>query len=536
MQYSSRSGLLRAAHWLLFTCMISSVVIAQSNEGEIIIKPLSDINSDAYKETNLKISKDGLTMVYTSFKYLNFWQQPIDYRFKNKRQFDPEICFATRVDLGADWSFRNPLNNKVNNEFWQDEAFLSPHEKQSNAFKLTFQNWEDETWQEDGGPYFEVDVDQNFQTMGAIKPIGQRVITQFLVDNGFYATDGMTRTSNNSIIFAAGKDYEEPMDIYYAKCLKEDQFEVPIRLPINTEYDERSVWVSDDNQTLYFSSNRPIEASFGGLDIYKTSFAPDGSTGEVVNIGAPFNTALDEYSFVQFGDRESYFVRDGDIYQAFCYGKLNPKVTAPPKKPVNQVVKKDPPPKTPTNKPKPALLQFEKTNNVVFVLDVSNSMKEADKLPIMTKTMLDLIPNLRSVDRISMITFNNDYEINLNGVDGDQKKLLIDVIQNLNINGGTNGEPAILKSLDVCEDNFIEKGNNVIIVATDGEMKQLNKIYKVLDSYSIIGIQLIILSYGNPTVKTRAQLDRLKKFGGWHLPIDEQNIKESIHKALKVIK
>jgi len=84
------------------------------------------------------------------------------------------------------------------------------------------------------------------------------------------------------------------------------------RLPISTDKDERSVFLASDGKTLYFASNG--YGGLGGLDIFKTTLNSDGTMGEVINIGEPFNSPRDDYGFILTGDgKEAYFIRDGNI-------------------------------------------------------------------------------------------------------------------------------------------------------------------------------------------------------------------------------
>ncbi|MFT4601405.1 MAG: outer membrane protein OmpA-like peptidoglycan-associated protein, partial [Arenicella sp.] len=84
---------------------------------------------------------------------------------------------------------------------------------------------------------------------------------------------------------------------------------------ISTPGDERSVFIAGDGKTVYFASDG--YKGFGGLDVFKTTLNDDGTCGEVINIGEPFNTAKDDYGFITTASgNESYFVREGDIYFA----------------------------------------------------------------------------------------------------------------------------------------------------------------------------------------------------------------------------
>ncbi len=111
-------------------------------------------------------------------------------------------------------------------------------------------------------------------------------------------------------------------DIYMSTIGEDGKFSVPIKLSekINTPFQEESVFIHPDNQTLYFSSNG--HPGFGGLDIYMSKRQPDGSWGDAINLGYPINTANDENSLLVGPDGKiAYFAsnREGgfgglDIY------------------------------------------------------------------------------------------------------------------------------------------------------------------------------------------------------------------------------
>jgi hypothetical protein len=102
------------------------------------------------------------------------------------------------------------------------------------------------------------------------------------------------------------------------------QWSNPVKLSgkVNSSYQESSGSLTPDERTLYFSSNRP--GGVGGFDIYKATKNEKGEWGEVVNLGAPINTASDEDSpFIHPDGKTLYFSSDGhnsmgdnDIFRA----------------------------------------------------------------------------------------------------------------------------------------------------------------------------------------------------------------------------
>lgn len=112
-----------------------------------------------------------------------------------------------------------------------------------------------------------------------------------------------------------------------------------------------------------------------------------------------------------------------------------------------------------------------KPNNIVFLVDVSSSMKDTLKLKVMQEALHYLINNLRSIDKITFITYADSVKLLRDGVSGSSKDDLNEVVNKLKARGLTKGNKAILYSLDVALKNYIANGNNQIILATDGKFR-----------------------------------------------------------------
>lgn len=125
-------------------------------------------------------------------------------------------------------------------------------------------------------------------------------------------------------------------------------------------------------------------------------------------------------------------------------------------------------------KPKDETLLDEnlyKPNNIIFLVDVSSSMKDTNKLKVMQYALHHLIDALRPTDKITFITYADSVKIIRDGLTGDNKKELNEVVDKLKAKGLTKGNKAILFSLDVALKNYISHGNNQIILATDGKFR-----------------------------------------------------------------
>lgn len=130
-------------------------------------------------------------------------------------------------------------------------------------------------------------------------------------------------------------------------------------------------------------------------------------------------------------------------------------------------------PKEPIKTKNDQLLDEElyKPNNIIFLVDVSSSMKDSAKLPVMQYALHYLIEALRPNDKVTFITYADSVKLLKNGITGAGKDELNEEVNKLKAKGLTKGNKAILYSLDVALTNYITNGNNQIILATDGKFR-----------------------------------------------------------------
>jgi len=109
-------------------------------------------------------------------------------------------------------------------------------------------------------------------------------------------------------------------------------------------------------------------------------------------------------------------------------------------------------------------------SNLVFLLDVSGSMNNPDKLPLLKRGLRMMIDQLNENDRISIVTYAGNAGVVLEPTSGDQKKMIHEAIQRLSSGGSTHGSAGIEKAYDLAVRNFIDGGVNRVIWATDGDL------------------------------------------------------------------
>lgn len=118
--------------------------------------------------------------------------------------------------------------------------------------------------------------------------------------------------------------------------------------------------------------------------------------------------------------------------------------------------------------------KYEK-NNLVFLIDVSASMRGKDRLELLKKSMIQLTHMLRSIDKVTIVTYSDESQIVLKTISCDNKDEIIEVINSLTAGGSTFGGKAIKKAYKVLESEFLTHGNNTIILATDGGFNGLGR-------------------------------------------------------------
>jgi Ca-activated chloride channel family protein len=108
-------------------------------------------------------------------------------------------------------------------------------------------------------------------------------------------------------------------------------------------------------------------------------------------------------------------------------------------------------------------------SNLVFLVDVSGSMAQPNKLPLVKASMKLVAEQLRAEDRVAIVTYAGQAGVALQSTPGNQKEKIMGVIEGLEASGSTNGGEGIKMAYRIARENFISKGNNRIILATDGD-------------------------------------------------------------------
>ncbi len=139
--------------------------------------------------------------------------------------------------------------------------------------------------------------------------------------------------------------------------------------------------------------------------------------------------------------------------------------------------------------------------NYVFLIDVSGSMNSNDKLGLLKKCMTTLVDYLRPTDRISIITYSGKVNKLLESTPVSEADQIKSVISKLVASGSTAGGAALEMAYEEAIDNYIEGGNNRIIMGTDGDfnvgVSDTETLVEMVQDYAGKGIYMTVCGFGH---------------------------------------
>ncbi|PBQ33138.1 hypothetical protein CNR22_15570 [Sphingobacteriaceae bacterium] len=165
-----------------------------------------------------------------------------------------------------------------------------------------------------------------------------------------------------------------------------------------------------------------------------------------------------------------------------------------------------------------------KPNNILFLVDISSSMRDSLKLPVMKTALHKLIDEVRDIDTISFVTYASQVKVIKEGLSGENKTALHILVDSLKAKGMTAGKTAILFGQQVAQRHYIQNGNNQIIIVTDGEFKFEREDFLVWKKrQSDKKIILSTVALGNDKDAMRNLRDIASKGEGSFIPISQRN-------------
>lgn len=168
-------------------------------------------------------------------------------------------------------------------------------------------------------------------------------------------------------------------------------------------------------------------------------------------------------------------------------------------------------------------------SNLVFLIDVSGSMSQANKLPLLKQSLKILVNQLRKKDKVSLVVYAGAAGMVLPPTAGDKKETIIEALEKLNAGGSTAGGAGIELAYKLAQENFIKGGNNRVILATDGDFNvgasSYTDMQTLIEEKRKSGVFLTCLGYGMGNYKDSKMETLSNKGNGNYAYID--NIQEA---------
>ncbi|MBK8622820.1 MAG: von Willebrand factor type A domain-containing protein [Saprospiraceae bacterium] len=172
-------------------------------------------------------------------------------------------------------------------------------------------------------------------------------------------------------------------------------------------------------------------------------------------------------------------------------------------------------------------------SNLVFLIDVSGSMGVSEKLPLVIASLKVLVNQLRPEDKVAIVTYAGYAGVALPSTFASEKQKIMDVLDGLQSGGSTAGAQGIVTAYQIALENFIPKGNNRVILATDGDfnvgLSDNRGLEKLIEEKRNSGVFLSVLGYGMGNYKDDKMQILADKGNGNHAYIDD------MQEAVKVL-
>ena len=168
-------------------------------------------------------------------------------------------------------------------------------------------------------------------------------------------------------------------------------------------------------------------------------------------------------------------------------------------------------------------------SNLVFLIDVSGSMNQANKLPLLQSSFKLLVDQLRDQDRVAIVVYAGAAGVVLPSTSGDNSIKIKEAIDQLRAGGSTAGGAGIKLAYKIAREHLVKGGNNRVILATDGDFNigasSDSELIRMIEKERESGVFLTVLGFGMGNYKDNKMQKLANKGNGNHAYID--NITEA---------
>ncbi|OHE81348.1 MAG: hypothetical protein A3G75_01900 [Verrucomicrobia bacterium RIFCSPLOWO2_12_FULL_64_8] len=164
--------------------------------------------------------------------------------------------------------------------------------------------------------------------------------------------------------------------------------------------------------------------------------------------------------------------------------------------------------------------------NLVFLIDVSGSMRPANKLPLVKDSLRMLVGKLKAEDRVAMVVYAGASGLALPSTPANQKREILEAIDHLEAGGSTNGAMDVQLAYDIAKAYFIKDGANRVILATDGDFNvgvtDRGELVRLIQEKAKSGVFLTVLGFGMGNIKDATLEQLADKGNGSYAYIDSE--------------
>ncbi len=170
--------------------------------------------------------------------------------------------------------------------------------------------------------------------------------------------------------------------------------------------------------------------------------------------------------------------------------------------------------------------------NFVFLIDVSGSMDQPNRLPLLKAAFQMFVKNLRPMDTMAIVSYGSSVSIPLQPTGGAEKDKILKVIEELEASGDTPGEAAIMTAYALARNTYKEGSSNRVILATDADFNRGETSEKAMEDLITKerqgGIYLTCLGVGMGNFKESKLATLAKKGNGNFAYLDNINEAEKV--------
>ncbi|MEM1359796.1 MAG: von Willebrand factor type A domain-containing protein, partial [Bacteroidota bacterium] len=164
-------------------------------------------------------------------------------------------------------------------------------------------------------------------------------------------------------------------------------------------------------------------------------------------------------------------------------------------------------------------------SNFVFLIDVSGSMRSKDKLSLLKAGILRFVDQMSEEDYLSIVTYAGRSGVHLASTPGRDKDRIRAAVNDLHAGGGTNGGAGIRLAYEQAAANFIEGGNNRIILGSDGDfnvgVSDFKQLVELIERNRETGIFLSVLGLGRGNYRENLMEQLANKGNGTYEYLDQ---------------